>query len=94
MGVCSSYVLKRYVIIILTNVIIARIVKEQLLFYWIKTTLHMKKKIRMWRKFFEDELDEDFVRAFLINDDDDDDDADANRIAATSITMISIARTE
>ena len=37
------------------------------------------------------------MTAFLTNDDDDDDDdddADANRIAATSITMISIARTE
>ena len=45
-------------------------------------------------RIFEDELNEDCVRSFLTNDDDDDDDADANRIAATSITMISIARTE
>ena len=95
MGVCSSYVLKSYVIIILTKVIIARIVKEQVLLYWIKTKLTVKKKnSECEERIFEDELNEDCVTAFLtvVVDDDDDDDDDANRNTAVN-TMASIACT-
>ena len=38
---------KSHVIIILTKIVIARNVKEQVLLYWIKAILYVKKKIRM-----------------------------------------------